>query len=221
MQTIRTAISDDRVTADRVLAVLPDDRMTVDEFFDVAPEDRKAELIDGVLIVPSPATTPHERLQVFLLTTLHIFVHQRNLGEVLGSRTALRMGVPYHAYEPDILFVSRERADIVQKDGIHGVPDLVVEVLSQSTRTLDEGIKRHTYASAGVRELWLIDPEGEDQSHFYQRRHPEGALAETQMQQGVLESLVIPGFMLRAEWLWPSSGRLPDELSVLRSLGVL
>jgi Uma2 family endonuclease len=40
-----------------------------------------------------------------------------------------------------------------------GVPDLIVEVLSPSTRANDEGIKRELYMSSGVRELWLVDPD--------------------------------------------------------------
>jgi Uma2 family endonuclease len=203
-----------------IKSAAPGDRMTVEEFFEIAPEDRKAELIDGVLIVYSPATDAHENLLGFLLSVLRLYTHQRNLGEVRGSRTALRLGQEYHAYEPDILFVSRERAEIVREDGVHGAPDLVVEILSPGTRSLDQGVKRHTYALAGVRELWLIDPEGEHLSGFYQRE-PGGALKEVSMSEGVLRSLALPGFFLRAEWLWPPSGRLPDEIEVLRALGVL
>jgi hypothetical protein len=36
-----------------------------------------------------------------------------------------------------------------------------------------------------------------------------------------LRSLAVPGFYLRAEWLWPASGELPDEIGVLKELGVV
>jgi Uma2 family endonuclease len=204
-----------------IQSVAPGDRLTVDEFFDIAPQDRKAELIDGVLITCSPADDRHENLQGFLLSVLRIYTRRRNLGEVRGSRTALRLGVEYHAYEPDILFVDRERADIVREDGVHGAPDLVVEILSHGTKFLDRGVKRHTYALAGVRELWLIDPEGEHLSHFYQRKEHGGALAPVKMNEGMLHSLAVPGFVLRADWLWPPSGHLPDEIEVLQTLEAL
>jgi Uma2 family endonuclease len=203
-----------------IQSAAPGDRMRVEEFFEIAPEDRKAELIEGALIVYSPATDPHENLLGFLLSVLRIYTRQRNLGEVRGSRTALRLGMEYQAYEPDILFVSQDRAEIVKEEGVYGAPDLVVEILSPGTRSLDRGVKRHIYAIAGVKELWLIDPEGEDLSSFYQRELG-GELKEVSMREGILRSLAVPGFFLRAEWLWPPSGRLPDEIEVLRALGVL
>jgi Uma2 family endonuclease len=206
---------------EKLRRVAPGDRMTVAEFFAVAPEDRKAELIDGVLVMPTPASTSHERLQRFLLTVLHIFVSCRRLGEVLGSRTAVDLGIEYQVYEPDILFVAAERTYLIQEQGVMGVPDLVVEILSPSTQALDRSVKRHTYAQAGVRELWLVDPEDEAGSRFYQRHDPAGPLVEVVFEGGILHSLAVPGFYLKAEWLWPESGQLPDEVEVLRELGVL
>ncbi|MEK7277621.1 MAG: hypothetical protein AAB427_09750, partial [Chloroflexota bacterium] len=64
--------------------VAPGDRMTDDEFFEFAPEDRKAELIGGILVMPSPAFDPHEDRQGFLLTILRSFARHKQLGVVLG-----------------------------------------------------------------------------------------------------------------------------------------
>ena len=56
---------------------------------------------------------------------------------------------------PDVMVVCKP--DIIKKDGIHGAPDLVVEVLSPSTTKRDRGYKMQTYAKCGVKELWLVD----------------------------------------------------------------
>lgn len=205
----------------RLLTVAPGDRMTVEEFFEVAPEDRKAELIDGVIVMPSPAYDPHENVQGFIFSVLRIYANSRDLGIVRGSRTALKMGIEYHAYEPDILFVSRARSDIVKDQGVFGAPDLVIEILSRGTKSLDRGLKRRIYAATGVAELWLIDPDGEKRSRFYQRSSPTGEMVEVRLVDGMLRSTTVPGFFLRAEWLWPPSGKLPNELDVLRALGVV
>ena len=61
--------------------------------------------------------------------------------------------------QPDLLFVSRGRESIITEDNIQGAPDLVVEILSESTRRTDELIKRNLYEKHGVREYWIIDPE--------------------------------------------------------------
>ncbi len=206
---------------EHIRRVHPGDRMTVAEFFEYAPEDRKAELINGVLVMPSPALLSHEQLQGFLFTILRIFVNVRQLGVVLGSRTALDMGIEYQAYEPDILFVRHERQAIVQEHGVLGAPDLVVEILSRGSKAIDRGIKRQVYQEAGVQELWLPDPAGGKTSRFYQRRAPDQAMTEVRFEDGVLRSTAVPGFYVRAEWLGPPQGQRPDELSALRELGVL
>lgn len=61
-------------------------------------------------------------------------------------------------YVPDVMIVC-DRSKI-QRDGVHGAPDLVVEVLSPSTMTNDRGAKMRNYAAAGVKEYWLVLPVG-------------------------------------------------------------
>ncbi len=198
--------------------VAPGDRMTDDEFFQFAPADRKAELIGGILVMPSPAYDPHEDRQGFLLTILRTFVRHKQLGIVRGSHTAVHLQTGEN-YEPDVLFVAAERANIVRREGVFGAPDLVIELLSPGTANYDWGVKRRVYAQSGVRELWLIDPNGLDGSAFFQR--DESGLKEVSFQDNVLRSLAVPGFYLRADWLWPESGNLPDEIGVLKELSVL
>ena len=60
--------------------------------------------------------------------------------------------------EPDLVYVSRERARIISARGIEGAPDLFVEVLSPSTQARDRGLKMRRYAVAGVPHYWIVDP---------------------------------------------------------------
>ena len=46
-------------------------------------------------------------------------------------------------------------------NGIHGVPDLIVEVLSHGTEKKDRGYKKDLYEKCGVREYWLVDTENQ------------------------------------------------------------
>lgn len=57
---------------------------------------------------------------------------------------------------PDVMIVCDP--NIRKKDGIHGAPDLVVEVLSPSTAHNDRFRKKEIYAKAGVKEYWIVDP---------------------------------------------------------------
>lgn len=177
------------------------ERMTSREFFRRAPEDRKAELIDGVMIVPSPPLDIHERLLIFLIRLLGEFIESYNLGELRGSRTAVELEED-QTYEPDIVFVARDRVGIVKEDGVFGAPDLIVEILSASTAPYDRGAKFRAYERAGVGELWLIDPHGPAGTEFYRRK---GRILQPVMpdEAGVLHSVAVPGFKLRTAWLWP------------------
>jgi len=179
------------------------ERMSAADFFRDAPEDRKAELIDGVMIMPSPPLIIHERLQGFLTTLLRMYVEERALGEVFGSRTAVELEL-FHAPEPDILFISEDRLHIVGEKGVHGAPDFVIEILSASTAANDRGPKFRAYERAGVREYWLIDPYGPTGTEFY--RSDGGRFRPVAPDvDGILSSAVVPGFWIDTAWLW--SGR--------------
>ncbi len=194
-------------------------RLTHRDFLRLAPEDAKAELIEGeIVIMPTPSGS-HERLQVFLLTVINLFADRFQLGEVLGSRTAVHID-EHNTYEPDILFVSAARADIITESHITAAPDLVIEILSASTARYDRGPKLAGYSAAGVRELWLIDPYGPAGTQFFQQQ--DGKLVEVAAADGVLRSLALPGFDLRPAWLWPDEhGALPNTVDVLKILGVV
>lgn len=195
------------------------ERMTVDEFMIFAPEKPKAELIDGVMTMSSPATVIHEDMQDFLLAVLKLFVEVRKLGIVLGPNAPVWLD-NQNVYSPDILFISAARRGIITPREIRGAPDFVIELLSASTASYDRGRKRRVYEQAGVGELWLIDPYGPVGSQFYQRR---GELfAEVEPLGGLVKSSVVAGFVLNLHWLWPAGGEGPvASLTALRELGVI
>jgi Uma2 family endonuclease len=203
-----------------IAPVLTKERMTHEEFMDWCDEDTKADLIEGVIIVQTPASTSHERLFKFLLKVLDLYVTQRGLGEVLGSHTAVRLEEG-HTYEPDLLFVAQERRHIIGEMEVNGAPDLVVEILSAGTYYHDTGAKRAGYERAGVRELWLIDPYGAEGTQVLRRDAATASFVPVKPEGDIYHSEVIPDLWLRAEWLWPERGEFPDVIAVLEELGAL
>lgn len=58
---------------------------------------------------------------------------------------------------PDVMIICKK--EIIKRNGVHGTPDLVVEVLSPGTEKRDRGYKKDLYEKSGVREYWLVEPE--------------------------------------------------------------
>ena len=122
------------------------------------PDDKRYELLDGELILaPAPRTT-HQRTLLDLTLIIGQYVKEHNLGEVYTAPTDVYL-TDTDIAQPDLLFISKDRTDIVTELSIQGAPDLVVEVLSPSTASRDRGYKRTLYARHGVREYWMAGVE--------------------------------------------------------------
>ncbi len=121
------------------------------------PEGCRAELIDGELYLSPARRVPHQWAVGNLYALLAPFAHSRKLGKVYLAPFDVHLPSG-DIVEPDILFVAWGNLGIVQ-DWVRGVPDLVVEVLSPDGIERDRFVKRDLYASNGVREYWIVDPE--------------------------------------------------------------
>jgi Uma2 family endonuclease len=173
-------------------------------------EDVKAELLDGVMVVHSPEKTRHEQEFRFLFVLMNLFAYAHHWGEVLGSMATVHLG-ECRKVKPDIAAVRLERAHIITEDAIEGVPDLVLEIVSESTRRYDFGEKRKVYEEAGVPEIWLVDFERK--VVMVVRRVGRRYRSEAKS-RGILRSQVMKGFWLRVEWLWQKE--LPDPTECLQ-----
>ncbi len=135
-------------------------RWTYAEFARLPSEGgTRHEIIAGELFV-TPAPTPrHQRMVGKLTTLLTSFVDDHALGVVLpGPIDVLFAEGDY--LEPDLVFVASHRQAVLTDRGVEGPPDLVVEVLSPSTRARDRGLKLERYRHFGVAEYWIVDPDG-------------------------------------------------------------
>jgi Uma2 family endonuclease len=136
-------------------------RMTTKEFFQVTlHSERQYQLLNGRSIVNPAPTIKHQRIARRLFRFFDSFVASRELGEVWFAPCDVVLS-QFDVVQPDLFFVSTERADIVTEKNVQGAPDLVVEVLSVTTAHLDRGYKQHLHALRGVLEYWLVDPDAE------------------------------------------------------------
>ena len=121
-------------------------------------EDKRCELIEGeFFMTPSPITI-HQRISKRIELALCKFVEGNNLGEIFHALFDIVLS-DENVVQPDILFISKERSQIITEKNVQGSPDLVVEIISPATEHRDRVTKRKLYAKYDVREFWLVDPQ--------------------------------------------------------------
>ena len=130
-------------------------KFTYDDYLNT-PEDKRYELLNGDLVaLPSPEEF-HQRISILLGSKLFLFTSEHSLGRIYHAPFDVVLSNT-DVVQPDLIFVSNERADIITPANIQGAPDLVVEILSPSTATRDKTFKRSLYARHGITEYWMVD----------------------------------------------------------------
>jgi Uma2 family endonuclease len=160
-------------------------------FWAEVDENRKAEFINGEELYHSPVYGRHWMASTNLVRYLVPYVYERNLGKVAIEKVMVRL--TRNDYEPDLCFWRAARTrEFGQKQSVFPAPDFVVEILSDSTRERDYGVKFEDYARHGVDEYWIIDAEaGTVEQYLREERH--FVLAQ-KLRQGTITSEVIEGF---------------------------
>ncbi len=135
-------------------------RLTYEDYLNIPGDDRH-ELIDGELILVASPNRDHQIADASLGARMYFFVETGDLGWVFHAPFDVLLTDPdggVNVVQPDLIFVSKEREQIITPANIQGAPDLLVEILSPSTRRLDMTSKLDLYARHGVKEYWIADP---------------------------------------------------------------
>ncbi len=130
--------------------------LTVEDYR-ATPEGTRYQLIAGDLIMAPAPNLFHQDIAGNIYTLLRRHVAKQSLGRVFIAPCDVYLSA-HDVVRPDVLFVATANLGLLAEDGVHGPPDLVIEVLSPATAQLDKKSKRRIYARAGVKELWLVDP---------------------------------------------------------------
>jgi|SRR5579884_832575 len=166
--------------------------LTYEDLRDTPEDLNRYEIVNGSLVA-SPAPPPvHALISIALVRLLGGWVWPRNLGTMLTAPVDVRLA-PHQIFEPDLLFIRRERLGIIGEALIEGAPDLVVEILSPSSRGRDLGEKAEIYAEGGVPEYWIVDPDARGITLFALRAGRYEPLPEV---DGAIASAVLPGLVV-------------------------
>ncbi len=151
------------------------------------------QLIEGdFFVAPSPRGY-HQQIAGRIYRLLCDWVEKKDAGLVMFAPFDVYLD-DHNVYQPDVLFIAKARqADVYQDDGVHGAPDLAVEVLSPGTACLDKDSKRRVYARHGVSEMWLIDPELQTVQIYRFLENAERPVAYLELGD-TLTTPLLPGF---------------------------
>jgi Uma2 family endonuclease len=164
------------------------------EEFDNYPfeEDKRYELDEGELIEMTRPAYKHNRVVQTLVVELVLYFRENPIGEALISENLYALS-PTTRRSPDVaVILGDRRAELEHAKVIPIVPDIAAEVLSPSETQTMIHRKLGQYFKAGVKEVWLIDPETKEVELWTSPALPGNALTESD----TLTSALLPGFAL-------------------------
>ncbi|MHA1983964.1 MAG: Uma2 family endonuclease [Candidatus Hodarchaeales archaeon] len=171
--------------------------ISFNEFLEFATEDISCELLNGVLIINSPDGYTHESIFRFLITYLDQIGLKKNIGRALGSRFVVKLD-PKWGPEPDIIFYSNRKKNLIKKAYFDGIPDLIIEILSPTNAEDDLEIKLPKYQEFKIPEVWIIDPENKTLT-IYDKNTNQYIFNK---ENNKVTSKIFPDIKLYLEWLW-------------------
>ena len=173
-------------------------RLTTYDDYRHLPDDGKQYQIIGGELYMTPAPTPyHQEISLNIATILREFVKEHHSGKIYTVPIDVILSMT-DIVQPDLVFVSRDRLNIITKKNIVEAPDLVVEILSEHTESIDRKKKMTLYGKHGVKEFWIVDPSKKVieqlvlKENFY---HLHSTVSGTQK----LSSVVLDGLTLATE----------------------
>lgn len=165
-------------------------KYTYDDYL-LIEDEKRYEVYEGELVmVPAPATR-HQRISWKLEYIIGGFVEENNLGNIFDAPTDVVLAEDV-VVQPDILYISKGRSNIIKTQAVMGAPDLVVEIASPSTTFHDTVKKRNIYQRHGVKEFWLVFPEEKAIEVMILK---DGVFSEfaSAKEEGKVTSKVLPG----------------------------
>lgn len=162
--------------------------LTADELEQFPDDGKRREIIAGELYVSPAPTRDHQELSGHLYVLLYEAVVNTGLGHVYFAPVDVRFS-ERDQVQPDLLVIQQERLDIYQGHIVFGAPDIIVEILSPSNRSVDLTEKHRLYAEHGVPEYWILDP---DARTFQMLTLADGRYVPVTPERGLLRSTVIP-----------------------------
>ena len=170
--------------------------LTVEDYRSLPDAGPRYQLIEGELHLSPAPNRYHQTIAINLEFMLLKYLERQPIGRLYHAPFDVFL-TEHDAYQPDVIFVKNENAEIFTHAGVEGAPDFVVEILSPSTAHLDKRAKRLVYARTGVKEMWLVDPEAKLIAVYHLQANAEQPVG-TYSESDIFASIHFPGLSIRA-----------------------
>ncbi|MDH4199714.1 MAG: Uma2 family endonuclease [Spirochaetia bacterium] len=181
-------------------------KVTREEYLDLEEDGFKYDMINGVLVMSPSPFFDHNDVLTEIASLFRNFLRKMHIGKCVVE-TDVYLPDGGDVLRPDISVILKENYGII-KGHIHGVPDIVVEILSNATIKRDLGVKADRYLSNGVKEYWIVDPD-EKTIELWINTTPDspgstGSQGTTtnlwnKKEGGILKSSILKGFVLKRD----------------------
>jgi Uma2 family endonuclease len=166
--------------------------LTVSDLDDFPDDGLRREIIAGVLYVSAAPARIHQRLLGYVFRSIIEAVEDTGWGEVYFAPVDVRFS-ENDQVQPDLLVIKADRLGIYRGSTVFGAPDLVVEILSPSNRSVDLVNKARLYADKGVPEYWILDPINHTAQVF---KLSDGQFEPVALDGDLIRSTVIPKLVI-------------------------
>ena len=175
------------------------ERKTYEDYLTL-PDYPRYELLNGEFIVTPSPSLEHQGVSFDLSIRIGEYLRKHKIGRAYAAPMDVILD-KWNVCQPNLFFVSSERASILSSAAVLGAPDLVIELLSPTTSYYDRTKKKNLYERFGVREYWIIDSDDRSIKIFANR---SGAfqLTFSASDAGEATSEVLPGFSVKIEELF-------------------
>ena len=170
------------------------------DYLKLPDDDNLYEILKGKLVVRASPNRAHQRCSIQLSIILSLHATQHELGEVYTAPFDVILDPenadPEILVKQDLLFVSKDRLQIITAENVQGSPDLIVEILSPSTANTDRDQKFKIYQETKVTHYWIIDPTTQTLEEYIWRSNGYHRCAfhvdNDEFQPSLFPELVIP-----------------------------
>ncbi|MCL5055453.1 MAG: Uma2 family endonuclease [Firmicutes bacterium] len=170
------------------------------DYFLLPDNGKRYQIIEGELFMTPPPGTFHQNSVTQLTGILVLYLNKHPIGKVFCSPIGVVLS-DIHVVEPDLVYVSKEKKNLIKERGIFGSPDLTVEVLSKGNKKVDRITKFKLYAQFKIPYYWIVDPMGKTME-MYELGKKEYQLIAKKQENEIIKPSLFPGLEFSLKELW-------------------